>query len=140
MKNIKLSDIKVKFGGKYAPKDEKFMELYKKAFKEEIPVFWAMIDIEAIKPHSKFKPEPSQRSVDIIHQKLKDGKFPAIYVYPKNDYFIMSDDYTLYYKYFYSGYKAIPCIVLGEPKGKSVKDQVGPIKLPKIEGELYKLT
>lgn len=136
MKNIKLSDIKIQFGGKFAPKDKKFIELYKKAFNEEIPVYWAMIDIEAIKPYSKYKPEPSQRIIDNTHQRLKNGKLPAIYVYSENDYFIMSDDYLLYYTYFYSGYKAIPCIVLGEPKGKSVKDQVGPIKLPKLEVEV----
>lgn len=134
--NIKLSDIKVKFGGKHAPKDEGFIELYKKAFKEEIPVYWALIEKEAIKPFSKFLPDLSQKFVDNIHQKLDHGDLSSIYVYPENDIFIMSDDYNLYYIYLDLGYKKLPCFILGEPKGKYVSDLTGPVKLPKLEAEV----
>ncbi len=134
--NIKLSDIKVKFGGKNPPKDKKCIELFMKAHQGQIPAYWGMIDIEGIKPFSNYRPETSQAFIDNIHQKLKSGDLPSLYVYPENKLFIMSDDYNLYYIYLYSGYKKLPCFILGEPTGKYISDLTGPIKLPKLEAEV----
>lgn len=138
MKNIKLSDITIKFGGKNSPKDEVFLDLYKKAFKNEIPTYWGMIMVEGIKPFSDFHPKIDQASIDRTHLKLSKGDLPPIYVYPQNGMYIMSDDYFQYYIYLYSGYKKIPCVILGKPDSKFVSDQVGPIKLPELSFEIIK--
>ncbi len=136
MKTIKLSDIKIKFGGKNLPKDNNFLDRYKQASLGKIPVYWGMINIEGIKPFSNYRPEISQDFIDNIHQKLNSGDLISIYVYPQKGVFIMSDDYNVYYLYIYSGYKKIPCYILGEPEGKYVSDQIGPIKLPKLQVEV----
>ncbi len=135
---IKLSDIKIEFGGKNPPKDDIFLDLYKKAYKGEIPVYWGMISIEGINPYSNYRPEVSTEYIDNIHQKIKSGVLPFIYVYPKNEIYIMSDDYNLYYVYLFSGYKKIPCYILGEPGEKYVSDQIGPVKLPELVVEVMK--
>lgn len=133
---IKLSDIKIEFGGKNPPKDEKCIELFMKAHQGQIPTYWGMINIEGIKPFSDYHPKPSQKFIDNMHQKLKSGDLHSIYVYPQNDMFIMSDDYNVYYIYLYSGYKKIPCYILGKPEEKYVSDLVGPIKLPELAVEI----
>ncbi|TSC90378.1 MAG: hypothetical protein G01um10145_50 [Microgenomates group bacterium Gr01-1014_5] len=136
---IKLSDIKIKFGGKNLPKDKKFLELYKKAYNEQIHTYWGMVNIDGIKPFSNYHPEISQDFIDKFHQRIKSGKPSSMYVYLQNDSYMMSDDYSSYYLYLYSGYKKIPCYILGEPEDKYISDKVGPIKLPELQVEVTKL-
>jgi len=59
-KNLDISKIKVQFGDNHEPKDEKLIELFKKAYQGELLVRVALIKIEAIKPFSEFQPEIKQ--------------------------------------------------------------------------------
>lgn len=136
---IKLFDIKIKFGGKNLPKDKTFLELYKKAFKGEIQTYWGIVSIDGIKPFSSYHPEISQDFIDRFHQKVNSGDLSSMYVYLQDDKYVMSDDYNLYYIYLYSGYKKIPCYILGEAEDKYISDKVGPIKLPELQVEVTKL-
>ncbi len=135
MKKVNISDIKVEFGNGNSPKDEVLIKLLVKGYKGEVDCYWALIDIKAIQPFSDFRPNISGSFIDSTQQRVDGGDLPSIYVYPKGDKFIMSDDYNLYYLYLKWDFKKIPCFILGEPKGKHVSDKTGPIPLPKIVAE-----
>lgn len=133
---IKLSDIKVGFGGKNPPKDDYMMELLGKAYKGELFCHMTIIKIEGIKPFSDYKPEISERFRNWFERKIAAHSSPPIYVYPKDDMFIMSDDYSAYNLYLKNGNKEMLCIVLGEAKGLCVIEKGKPFKLPPPTAEI----
>lgn len=130
VKKWTISDIKVKFGGKYPPKDEKAIELFKRAYDSELLVCIAMIKIEGIKPFSDYIPKIKGAIVRKFQVKDKEGFPPPIYVYPENGKFIMSDDWCIYHLYLITGHRKIPCIVLGDAEGEYVTAKSEPFHIP----------
>lgn len=129
-KNIDISKIKVKFGGKYQTKDKKLIKLLEKAYQGELLVRVALIKFAAIKPFSDFQPEITPEFLIYFENKEKEGKPPPIYVYPSNEHFIMSDDYTTYYIYKKKKYSEIMCILLGDSNSEFILEKSEPFKLP----------
>lgn len=127
---MKISDIKVNFGGKHGPKDEKLIDLLRKAYSGEILCFVATIKSDYIKPFSDFKPETSAGFEKYFLDKEKTGTPPPLYVYLENGKFIMSDDFNSYYLYKKLNYQYIPCIVLGEAESNGISVKSDPFKLP----------
>lgn len=135
MRRPSIFDIKVKFGGKHAPKDDKAIELFKQAYKGEIKCYVAMIKVEGIKTFSNHIPKIKVGVVRRFQQKDLEGMPPPIHVYPQNGKFIMSDDYEKYHLYIITGHRKIPCIVLGEAEGEYILAKSEPFQLqpPPVE-------
>lgn len=107
-------------------KDERFIDLYTQVVEGKLPYYWAVIDIEAIKPFTEARTEANvtesfrKHFIDSFHQ----GKPISIHVYPKDRFFIMSDDYSSFALYKELGVLTVPCLVLGEPLGSHVKRKI----------------
>ncbi len=129
-KKVDISKIKVQFGGKNEPKDEKLIGLLKKAYGGKLLVRTALIKTEGIKPFSGFKPQTSKEYLDNFENLEKKGTPPPLYVYPDNEDFIMSDDYNAYYLYKGKSYPKIMCVVLGDADGPFVVEKSEPFQLP----------
>lgn len=127
--SIKLSDIKIEFGGKNPPKDDYMMELLGKAYKGEILCRKAAIKTEGIAPFSDYKPEITDWHRTEFEKNISEGSFCEIFVYPKDGKFIMSDDYSSYYLHLEKGDSEILCVVLGEAEGPYVLVKGKPFKL-----------
>lgn len=135
MKTINISDIKAEFGGDKAPKDEKAIELFKKAYSGELMCHVALIKAQGIKPFSDFKPKTPEDFTKLLEKGLQDKKPIPIYVYQEDYMFVMSDDYNAYYYYLEKGLDKILCITLGEPTGPYVVEKSEPFKLPPLTAE-----
>lgn len=129
-KEIDISKIKVEFGGENEPKDEKLIELLGKAYREELLVRIALIKFEGIKPFSNFIPNISKEFREYFEEKEKQDVPPQIYVYPENNYFIMSDDYNSYFLYKEKNYKEVICVVLGDSESEFIIEKSEPFVLP----------
>ena len=125
-KTVKASDISVNSN---VPRDNYFIELYKKALKGDILCQIALIKIEGIKPFTGYEPKISEDYRSYFETQEKEGKPPMLHVYFKDDAFVMSDDYNAYFMYVEKGYKEVGCIVLGEVTGTYVLEK----------GKLFKL-
>ena len=79
-KTIDISKIKVKFGGKNEPKDEKLIKLLKKAYHGELLVRVALIKTKGIKPFSTYKPTISKEFRKRFEDQEKQGNPPLIHV------------------------------------------------------------
>lgn len=130
IKSIPLSKIKVRFGGKNIPKDVKLLEFLRMAYKGSLLVTVASIKMDAIKPYSDFMPEISEAFKKYFEDSERKGTPPPLFVYPFNDKFIMSDDYSSYYLYKDKKYSEVMCVVLGYAGGDAVLEKSEPFKLP----------
>jgi len=114
---IRLSDLKAKFGGKYPPKDKKFISLFKKAIQGKTPYHWALIKREAIKPFSNFRPKLNRTLKEAYFRRLNKSDFPSLHVYEEGGKYIMSDDYRKYYFYLELDWAELPCFIIGKTTG-----------------------
>lgn len=112
------------FNGK-PPRDDYLISLLKKAYSGKLKCYITIIKSKGIKPYSDYIPEIREQDLKTIIDTQ-----PPIYVYPKNDVFVMSDDYYSYYSYLKLGFKKIPCVVLGKPIGKYIVELSEPFNLP----------
>jgi len=118
---IDIEEIEIKYP---QGRDDKFIDLYTKVAKGTLPYFWAVIDIEAIKPFKDGETEIPESFRKRFLEKYTSGKPLPIHVYQENDIFIMSDDYMAFSLYEGLKVKSVPCLVLGEPKGEHVRDKM----------------
>jgi len=125
-----ISKIKVRFGGKYEPKDERLIGLLKNAYQGKLLVHTVLIKFEGIKPFSDFKPQISMEYRNYFETIEKQGSPPPLYVYPVQDLFIMSDDYNAYFLYQEKGYQEIVCVLLGDSDSKFIIKKSRPFHLP----------
>lgn len=125
-----ISKIKVKFGGDNEPRDQKLIELLKDAYSGNLLVRTVLIKAEAIKPFSDFMPKISDQYRKYFEEVEKQETPPPLYVYPDNEYFIMSDDYNAYYLYKEKNYSKIMCILLGDSDSKEIIEKSAPFQLP----------
>ena len=113
--------------------DQKMMNLMNQAMAGKIKMCEAAIKIEGLIPLVNYKPKITQKQLEEHRQKIETYKCEYIYVYPQNDKFVISTDYELYYLYKELGFKILPCVVLGEAKGKYVVLATTGRKLTKLE-------
>ncbi|MFC1711182.1 hypothetical protein ACFLZ1_01205 [Patescibacteria group bacterium] len=137
-KKIDISKLKIKFGGKNAPKDKELIKLLKLADKGKLLVRRALIKTEGIKPFSDFKPQTAKAYRDYFENCEKENFPPPLYVYPKGDYFIMSDDYNSFFLYLEKGYHKIMCILLGDSDSKFMVEKSEPFQLPALKIQILK--
>lgn len=128
--NIDISKIKVQFGGKNEPKDERLIKLLKEAYTGRLLVRVALIKTEGIKPYSDFKPGISDEFRNYFENQEQQGKPPPLHVYPSDKFFIMSDDYRAYLLYKEKNYLKIMCVILGDSESEYIIEKSEPFKLP----------
>lgn len=111
-------DIISKFGlTDYPEKDSKLEELLIKADNEKIPVYQDMLPIEEIVPFSKFQPkEETLKAIEpSLLDEIRQGEtMPHLYVYPEENFYVLSVDYHAYYFYLNQGFTTVPCIIFGD--------------------------
>jgi hypothetical protein len=128
--SIDISKLKADFSPGNAPRDEKMIELLKKAYVGELLCHKALIKIGGIKPYSNFRPFIPEKLIKHFEDRVSNDQPLEIFVYPENGKFIMSDDYNAYYHNLYRGFKEMLCVVLGDPTGEFVIEKGKPFKLP----------
>ncbi len=111
---IDISDIDVTFGGDNEPQDKYLMELLKQAFSGAIMCREAIVPIKLIKPFSDFTPKISEAYRQEFIAAYTNRKPPELYVYEKDDVFIMSDDYISYYLYLEVNSSHAICVIIGQ--------------------------
>lgn len=129
-KKFDISKIKIEFRGENEPKDERLMEILKKAYTGELLVRVALIKTEGIKPFSDFKPKTSKQFRNYFEDKERQNQPLPIYVYPLNDFFVMSDDYNSYYLYKEKNYSEIMCVLIGDSESEFIIEKGEPFLLP----------
>ena len=134
-KKIKISDVKVQFGGDSFPEDRKLIELLKKAYNGEQLVRMALIKFDAIHPFSDFKPRIAEEYKKYFEKLEGKETPPPLYVYPENESFVMSDDYNAYFTYKEKGYSEVMCVLLGDSNSKDIIEKSEPFVLPQPEAE-----
>ncbi len=96
----------------HMPRDEQFQDLFMRCMKNEGVVLQeTLLDIAMIDPFSKDVVVP-EVYIDAIKMQIQDGDKPEIFVYKKDERYIMSDDYAAYYAYLSLGWKKIPVSIL----------------------------
>jgi hypothetical protein len=56
-----------------------------------------------------------------VEAAINRGEAPVITVYPRNDRFVMSDDYNVFFAYQELRVQDIPCAVLGRATGAHMR-------------------
>lgn len=116
-------------GPQLYPTDELFISLYQQHLLGTLAVEEAVIAIEGIDPHSDFRPIVHTDFLAEVEAAINRGEAPAITVYPRNDRFVMCDDYNVYFSYQDLKMQDIPYVVLGLLTGPHVRHCRPAVKL-----------
>ncbi len=121
--------------------DEVFVYLGEQALSGQVEVYFAAVPLHLIEPYDKqYDPRnhPVGRAlVDQVSQAWKQGKFPAIWLYPRGEKFILSDDYLAYCAALEGQPDYLPCFVFGKPSQPDVRDVQGPIQPQDVMERLF---
>ena len=126
---VKVEDINL---FDYQPKkDDILIYLWEQALAGKTPVYFAAIPLQMIEPFDKeYDPRKlpiGKKAIEAIMENWRNNKFQYAWVYPRDDKFILSDDYMAYYAALTGQPDFVPCLVLGKPENDAVKDVQGPI-------------
>lgn len=103
------------------PTDELFISLYQQYLLGTLEAEEAVIALEGIDPHSDYRPIVHPDLLTEVEAAIDRGEAPVITVYPRNDRFVMSDDYNVFFAYQALNMQDIPCVVLGLATGPHVR-------------------
>jgi hypothetical protein len=111
--------------------DPVFRHLIERAVTGHVDVYFAAVPRALIRPFdSDYNParHPVGRAaISEVHAKWRSGDFTAIWVYPRDNEFIMSDDYIVWEAVKEGKPDFVPCWILGKPDLLRVKDLQGPL-------------
>lgn len=114
------------------PDDPAFAYLLDETIAGRVPVYFAAVPLGLIRPFAPdFHPEnyPIGRElVEAIIADWREGHFQYMWIYPKENHFVMSDDYLIFASAVQGQPDFMPCLVLGDPRLPGVKDIQGPIR------------
>ncbi len=120
------------------PQDPTFDALFKLAIQGDLRVYFAAIPAKLIRPYApefNFLMLPSGDAiVAAIIDQTRQGDFPRLWVYEKDNMFVMSDDYPQYQACLQGQPDYVPCWVLGHPKHTAVKNVQGPVDAREAAG------
>ncbi len=113
-------------------KDPAFISLFKLAMSGDIPTYFTHIPLRLIRPFDeRFLPQhrhpDGQMGVHIMTSLINQDKAPAVWVYPKDGVFVLSDDYHAYEAYRAEQVDYLPSYVMGDPAATGVKVIKGPL-------------
>lgn len=114
------------------PIDPVFQYLLQEALFGNLPVYFAAVPLgRVLRFEPTFRPEGGPNGemiVAAIMQNCREGQFKQLWVYPKGDTFIASDDYFTLAAAERGQPDFVPCWVLGIPSPAAAKDVQGPIE------------
>lgn len=120
------------------PQDPVFNALFGLAMQGDLLVYFAAIPLELIRPYEpefNFLVLPDGEAIlAAIMDKAQQGCFPRLWVYEKDNMFVMSDDYPQYLVCLQGQPDYVPCWVLGHPKNTAAKDVQGPVDAKQAAG------
>ncbi len=134
--NIPLSQINADFTEDTEPKDEHLIELLGKAYREEIDCQLAIVPMTLIKPFSDFTPVITEVFREKFVKDYKAGEPWQLYVYRKDDAYIMSDDYTSYFLYKEFDCPEAMCLIIDPTPNEAITFIGEPFKLPLPTAEI----
>lgn len=112
--------------------DPVFDHLLERALSGDTEVYFAAVPRALVRP---FDPDynPSLHPVGVaaiseVNTRWRAGDVSQVWVYPKDDGFIMSDDYIVWEALKEGQPDFVPCWVLGKPNPSTVKDLQGPLE------------
>jgi hypothetical protein len=118
------------------PTDPVFQCLWQEAMFGQLPDFFAAVPLSRVVPFDPtFHPERTgdgERVVQALMQDWRNGKFQNVWVYPKGELFVASDDYFTLAAAERGQPDFLPCWVLGAPAPGSAKDVQGPVAQKKL--------
>lgn len=113
------------------PSDPVFQYLMQEALLGTIPVYFAAVPrARVLRYDPTFRPENTpngEKVVQSIMDAWRQNKFQKIWVYPKGDVFVCSDDYFTIAAAERGKPDFLPCWILGRPSQTAAKDIQGPI-------------
>lgn len=117
--------------------DETFLELFDSAIMGKVPIYFAQVPFRLIRPFDEsFLPQrrhpDGERGIQVIVELIKQGNGPAVWVYPKDGMFILSDDYISYEASSVAHAESVPCFVMGEAAAPGVEMIKGPLSREEI--------
>jgi len=140
MQSVNPSDLNSK--GAEAPfaatQDPTFDALFKLAIQGDPRVYFAAIPLRLIRPYApefNFLMLPGGEAIiAAIIAQARQGHFPRLWVYEKDNTFVMSDDYPKYHACILGQPDYVPCWVLGYPQHIAAKDVQGPVDAREAAG------
>jgi hypothetical protein len=115
------------------PTDPVFAYLLREAVSGSgaVLVYYAAIPlVRVVRYEPSFHPEDTEHGDAVVQSIMDDwrqGKFAKVWVYPKGDLFVLSDDYFTLAAAERGKADFLPCRVLGRPSETVAKDIQGPI-------------
>lgn len=114
------------------PDDPVYGYLLEEAAKGRVPVFFAAVPLNLIRPYApEFHPENvpgGKQALEALVAHSQGGKLQYIWVYLRQEHFVMSDDYFTFAAALKLQPDFLHCMVLGHPNVPGVKDIQGPIR------------
>ena len=112
-------------------RDDVFQYLLGEALVGRVPLYAATIPLPLIRPFdSEYEPAKHPAGEAAIIQTMTEwraGVFVHVWVYPKEDHFVLSDDYIIWEAAQRGQPDHMPCWVMGYPTLDGVLDIQGPI-------------
>jgi hypothetical protein len=122
-------------------KDEVFLYLLEQALSGKLFVYFAAVPFNLIEPFDKeYNPKLHPIGAAAIKTTMDlwlNNQFTNCWVYPKNNKFILSDDYIPYFAAIEGQPDYLPCFVLGDPNIEGVVDIKGPLTVDSIKKHLW---
>jgi len=120
------------------PNDPVFDMLFGLAIQGDLRVYFAAVPLSLIKPHSlhfRFLETPNASAiVAALIDAARQGQFARLWVYEKDDHFVMSDDYPQYEACLQGQPDYVPCWILGRPRNPAAIDVQGPVNAREAAG------
>jgi hypothetical protein len=121
-------------------KDEVLLYLWEQALSGQINVYFAAVPFNLIIPFDKeYDPRKNPVGRAAVNQAMEEwseGKIQDVWLYPKQNNYVLSDDYITYFAAVEGEPDYLPAFIFGEVINPAVIDIQGPI--PKEE--LAKIT
>lgn len=109
--------------------------LFGLAMQGDLSVYFAAIPLNLIRPYAPefnfLKPPDGETVVRAMMTRVHQGHSYCLWVYEKDNLFIMSDDCLQYHAYLKGCPDFVPFWVLGRPKNIDAKDVQGPVDAKK---------
>jgi hypothetical protein len=122
------------------PKDPVLTYLFSKAAEGHLPVYFAAIPLDLVRPFStEYDPRQhpiGRQAVDAMKRDWREGKFSNLWVYPDGSSYVMADDYIPFYAAQEGQPDFLPCFILGETEDSRIKDLQGPIQVSSVRKAL----
>lgn len=125
---VKVSELH-EMPGLAPPKDAVLSYLFSKAAEGHLPVYFAAIPLNLVRPFStEYDPRRHPIGRQAVDSKKKDwlaGHFSNMWVYPDASTYVMSDDYTTFCAAQEGQPDCVPCFILGVVDDSRIKDLQG---------------